>query len=138
MILTKQAKSRTRSTIDLTNKSHNDFDTNIANEHSNSSIMFKNKMHQKIKNLEDVYVDKDQSTQYKNDEFNWVHYILINPDLFYSNVITRESALTHYINHGKTENRKTILDINEYDDYLHIYMNYKNEIKFLSCAKCFS
>jgi len=131
MILTKQAKSRTRSTIDLTNKSHNDFDTNIANEHSNSSIMFKNKMHQKIKNLEDVYVDKDQSTQYKNDEFNWVHYILINPDLFYSNVITRESALTHYINHGKTENRKTILDINEYDDYLHIYMNYKNEIKNL-------
>jgi hypothetical protein len=41
----------------------------------------------------------------------------------------REPALSHYINHGKTENRKTILDANEYNDYVYMYTNYKTEIK---------
>lgn len=100
-----------------------------SNGEVNASVVFKSKAPKTLIKKEEVFVDKDEGTIYKNNKFNWVHYVLLNPDLFYANIHTRESALNHYNNHGKTEIRKTILDSNEYNDYMYMYINYKTEIK---------
>jgi hypothetical protein len=125
MLLGKKVKGRNSRVINLNNK------IPIANTvgSTSTSIMFKiNAPHTFIEKKEEVFIDKDEGTIYKNNKFNWVHYVLLNPDLFYSNITTRELALQHYIKHGKSEDRITILDSDQYNDYVYMYANYKTHI----------
>jgi hypothetical protein len=39
------------------------------------------------------------------ENFDWITYIEINPDLFINNINTKEKAWTHWVNHGEKEER---------------------------------
>lgn len=132
MLFGKPVKGRTRRVINLNNQMQIDFISYNSNRPLASSLIFKSEAPKLfIEKKEEVFVDKDEGTIYKNENFNWVHYILLNPDLFYAKIYTRELALNHYKNHGENENRKTILDLIEYNYYTYMYINYKTEIKEL-------
>ena len=75
----------------------------------------------------------EESTIYKNETFNWVHYLLMYPDLIEANIHTCDQALMHWNLNGKNENRKTILNNDELEEYLYLYIHLKNLIqgKFL-------
>lgn len=93
----------------------------------NRLIRFKDK--QSLKNIQNNEVlDKEESTIFKNENFNWIHYILLNTDLFYAKITTREGALNHWNEHGKGENRRTVFESKEYSDYLHLYVHFKSLI----------
>ena len=68
-----------------------------------------------------------------NNFFDWEYYLRSNYDLFSHGILTREQAWSHWINHGRNENRKCRpipkffnwkLYINKYQDLSDI----KNEI----------
>jgi hypothetical protein len=134
IFLGNRGKSTNRSVINLNNQITIANNYNSANVPFNTPIFFKSKgpkplITKPLIKQEEIYVDKDESTIYKNETFNWVHYVLLNPDLFYANIHTRELALNHFKNNGEKEDRKTILDLDEYNDYIYMYINYKTEIK---------
>jgi hypothetical protein len=68
----------------------------------------------------------ENSTVYKNDSFNWVHYLLMYPDLVDANILTCHQAIMHWNINGKSENRKAILNNDQMGEYLYLYIHLKN------------
>jgi hypothetical protein len=75
-MLLKQAKPRNRRNINLNNQIPLDFNSNALNVNHNTSIIFKTNASRSSIKQEPVFIDKDESTIYKTDNFNWVHYVL--------------------------------------------------------------
>jgi len=63
-----------------------------------------------------------------NGEFNWRHYLIVNPDLTEHNILTYETALEHWNNYGKSENRYSVIRHCDIEDQLHQYNNLKQRI----------
>jgi hypothetical protein len=63
-----------------------------------------------------------------NGDFNWRHYLIVNPDLTEHNILTYETALEHWNNYGKSENRYSVLRHCDIEDQLHQYNNLKQRI----------
>lgn len=39
------------------------------------------------------------------NDFNWLHYLFLNPDLIYHNILEEEEVVQHYLNYGLNEKR---------------------------------
>jgi hypothetical protein len=63
-----------------------------------------------------------------NGEFNWRHYLIVNPDLTEHNILTYETALEHWNNYGKSEKRYSLIRHCDIEDQLHQYNNLKQRI----------
>jgi len=101
--------------------------SNSTNVTSNL-VKFKNTRPYKVKSERDMTCIEESSI-YKNNTFNWVHYLLMYPDLIAANIITCDQALMHWNNNGKSENRKAVLENNELMEYLYLYIHLKNSIQ---------
>ena len=64
-----------------------------------------------IKNKEDAYYHWKNYGKKEgriSHNFKWTNYLLLNSDLIEAGINTESQALSHYIKHGKLENRKII------------------------------
>jgi hypothetical protein len=131
MLFGRRVKGRSSPLITLNNQTPVTFNNNhIGLGDVHSSLTFKSRVLKPvIEKKEEVFVDKDEGTIYKTDTFNWIHYILLNPDLFYANITTRELAMEHYIKYGKSEDRATVMGLDQCNDYVYMYTSYKTDIK---------
>ena len=71
----------------------------------------------------------EESTEFKNESFNWVHYLLMYSDLIGGNILTCYQALSHWNLTGKSEKRKAILNKDQLGDYLCLYIYLKSVIQ---------
>jgi hypothetical protein len=66
---------------------------------------------------------------YINRKFNWIHYLILNYDLFVNeNINTPQKAFEHWSETGMRERRKSIIYDQEPSEYLYTYTLLKNKI----------
>ena len=68
-----------------------------------------NKDLRNIDNYEQAWEHYNQYGEKENritNDFNWLHYLILNQDLIDNNIVNEETAVQHYLNYGITEKRK--------------------------------
>jgi len=91
--------------------------------------------------LINYYIDNnfDLNKQEKNFDFDWVLYLCCNPDLFMNGIKDEESAVNHWLNIGRKNNRLYFLEnynLMIRDEFLNFswnkYINLNNDLKNLN------
>lgn len=100
---------------------------NNTNTNSNSTVFFKNRNRKSLQK-NSSFDNTNTQTIYKNSSFYWIHYIMLNLDLFYAEKTTPELAIKHFDEHGRTEGRQSIITEDRLNDYLYLYVFLKNTI----------
>jgi hypothetical protein len=73
-------------------------------------------------------IENEESIIYKNETFNWVHYLLLYPDLVEDNITNCVNALDHWNKYGKYENRRSLIEQNDFPQHFNYYTHLKNYI----------
>ena len=102
-----------------------------------------NKINDCIDNIIDRFLDfLDTKKEEKKEDFDWVLYLLSNPDLIFSGIKSEKDAVNHWLKNGIKENRKYFLEnYNSMlrEEYLYfdweIYKDIHSDLKNISCPE---
>ena len=68
---------------------------------------------------------------YVNSKFNWIHYLILNYDVFIKdNIDTAQKAFEHWVKKGMREKRRSIMYEDEMLENLQIYKIFKKKLNF--------
>jgi hypothetical protein len=68
----------------------------------------------------DKYEDNNELQTEENESLNWEIYLDLNKDLVDCGINTKEKAIEHWVNYGKTEKRKNKFDWCKYINYFNL------------------
>lgn len=100
-----------------------------------SSIENEKKKHNTTVKVDDVKYKNNQilsksDSIYNNSTFNWVHYLILNyNECMKQNINTAQSAFEHWTQFGEKNNLKSIIQDDEMNEYLQLYIRLKENVK---------